>query len=249
MSVYCLGCEVVRIKDLIRNTVWSAGAFGVVVGVSGGIDSAVVLALCAKSVGAENVTAVYMPVALNNKKEEEDARLVCEKYGVKMIESPIGGVLDEFKRMPHFKDDKILTGNTASRIRMSMLYNIAGAKGYLVCGTSNKTEYLIGYSTKWGDSAADIQPIIHLFKKNVYELAGELEIPESVVNKVPSAGFFEGQTDEEEIGISYPDLDAALSNLEENDFEPQNEIEERVLSMVRKSGHKRVPAANLLKRE
>ncbi|MDO5844867.1 MAG: NAD(+) synthase [Methanocorpusculum sp.] len=247
MTVYCLGCEVVRIKDLIRNAVWSAGAFGLVVGVSGGIDSAVVLALCAKSVGAENVIAVNMPVSTNNPKDTADAELVCKQYGVKMISSPLGKVLDEFKLVENFSDERILTGNTAARLRMAMLYNIAGAKHYLVCGTSNKTEYMIGYSTKWGDSAADIQPIVHLLKRDVYALAKELEISEEIIDKVPSAGFFEGQTDEEDIGVSYDDLDKALISLEENDWEAKTEIEKKVLAMVEKSRHKRVPAANLIK--
>lgn len=247
MTIYCIGCEVVRIKDLIRNAVWSAGAFGLVLGVSGGIDSAVALALCVKAVGAENVIAVNMPVSTNNPKDAEDAKLVCEKYGVEMITAPLGNVLEEFKKVPNFKDEKILSGNTAARLRMAMLYNIAGAKGYLVCGTSNKTEYMIGYSTKWGDSAADVQPIIHLLKRNVYELAQELEIPEPIIKKSPSAGFFEGQTDETEIGISYSDLDDAITALEENDFDPKTDIEKKVLALIEKSRHKRVPASNLLK--
>jgi len=129
---------------------------------------------------------------------------------------------------------------------MTTLYNIAAARGFLVCGTSNKTEYMIGYSTKWGDSAADIQPLLHLWKKDVYLFAKELGVPESIITKTPSAGFWEGQSDESELGMSYAELDAALIALEKSGGVPKSSIEEKVLGFVKCSEHKRAPAANRL---
>ena len=242
----CIGCEIVRIKDMLRDAVWNAGARGYILGVSGGIDSAVALALCAKAVGGANVLGVAMPSATNSQRDEEDAKELCDRYGVKLITCPLKDAIAALKAVPGFTDTPILSGNTASRLRMTMLYNIAGANGYLVCGTSNKTEYMIGYSTKWGDSAADVQPIIHLYKKDVYTIAQELDIPDSIMQKAPSAGFFEGQTDEGEIGLTYAQIDAALTALEKNEGEPENEVEEKVLAMVAKSRHKRMPSVSLL---
>ncbi|HJJ47843.1 MAG TPA: NAD(+) synthase [Methanocorpusculum sp.] len=242
----CVSCEVVRIKDMLRDAVWNAGAHGFAVGVSGGIDSAVALALCAKAVGPANVTGVFIPAQNTLSQDFEDAKEVCEQYGVNLIICPIGGAVAALKENPAYTDTPLLSGNTASRLRMTVLYNIAGARGYLVCGTSNRTEYMIGYSTKWGDAAADVQPLLHLYKKDVYTLAKEIEIPDSIINKAPSAGFFAGQTDEAEIGISYADLDRALAALEKQNGEAATPLEEKVLAMVEKSRHKRMPAKSLL---
>lgn len=241
-----IGCAVVRVKDLFRNSIWSSGAKGVVVGVSGGVDSAVVLALAAKSLGPENVLGVSMPSLTNNPSDETDAKNLCEMFGVEFLSIPLGEIVDEAMRTKGFTDTVTLRGNFTARLRMATLYNIAAARSYLVAGTSNKTEYMIGYSTKWGDGAADIQPILHLWKKDVYLLSEELMIPKEIIEKQPSAGFWEGQSDEDEIGISYEKLDEALIHLEENSFVPENDLEEKVLQLIKNSQHKRVPAANLL---
>lgn len=243
----CIGCEIVKIKDLIRSALWSSGAQGVVVGISGGIDSAVACALAVKSVGAERVLGVSMPTAQNNLADAEDAACLCEKLGVELITVPLDNIMDAFVSTPHIDTSiPVWRGNIAARMRMTVLYNLAASRGYLVCGTSNKTEYLIGYSTKWGDSAADIQPLLHLLKKDVYALAEELEIPQTIIDKAPSAGFFEGQTDEKEIGLTYAEIDSALWNLELNEFKPENATEERVMQLIQKSEHKRRPALNRL---
>lgn len=242
----CVGCEVVRIKDMLCDAVWNAGAHGYVLGVSGGLDSTVSLALTAKAVGENNVLAVFMPVSSNNPQDAVDAKDLCDKFGVTLITCPLSDAIAAIREIPHFSDTVLLTGNTASRLRMIILYNIASSHEYLVCGTVNKTEYMIGYSTKWGDFAADVQPLLHLYKKDVYTLARELKIPDFILNKAPSAGFFEGQTDEAEIGMSYAEIDAALIALEKNDGEPQNETEKKVLEMIARSRHKRMLAISLL---
>ena len=107
---------------------------------------------------------------------------------------------------------------------------------------------MLGYCTKFGDNAADIQPILHLYKSDVYVMAKELGIPEPIIKKTPSAGLWEGQSDEKEIGLSYDQIDTALRALERQNWEPKNTIEEKVLAMVKKSGHKRMGAPNLLER-
>lgn len=237
----CIGCEIVKIKDHMRSAVWNARAAGFVVGISGGIDSAVACALAAKAVGPERVLGVSMPVSSNSPQDAADAKALCDALGVRLITVPLGDVQEAFLAKEHITGTPLLAGNIASRLRMTALYNIAAANGYLVCGTSNKTEYLIGYSTKWGDGAADVQPLLHLYKKDVYALAEELGIPQEIIDKAPSAGFFEGQTDEADIGLSYAELDSALWNLELNEFVPQNAVEEKVLALVLKSEHKRKP--------
>ncbi|MBQ4597689.1 MAG: NAD(+) synthase [Methanocorpusculum sp.] len=237
----CIGCEIVKIKDHMRSAVWNARAAGFVVGISGGIDSAVACALAAKAVGPERVLGVSMPVSSNSPQDAADAKALCDALGVRLITVPLGDVQEAFLAKEHITGTPLLAGNIASRLRMTTLYNIAAANGYLVCGTSNKTEYLIGYSTKWGDGAADVQPLLHLYKKDVYALAEELGIPQEIIDKAPSAGFFEGQTDEADIGLTYQELDSALWNLELNEFVPQNAVEEKVLALVLKSEHKRKP--------
>jgi NAD+ synthase len=133
-----------------------------------------------------------------------------------------------------------------ARIRMTILYYHANRDNRLVCGTSNRSEYLLGYCTKFGDNAADIQPILHLYKSDVYTMAEELGIPEPIRRKVPSAGLWEDQSDEKELGLSYSQIDASLRALEAHDWRPEDETGERVLAMVKKSVHKRTGAPSLL---
>jgi NAD+ synthase len=235
-----------RIKDLFRRALWSSEAKGVVIGISGGIDSAVTAVLAAKAIGPERVLGVSMPSDTNDPQDQADAAELCEKFGIALITVPVGGIIREAMHTPGISGSPMLRGNFTARVRMAVLYNIAAARQYLVCGTSNKTEYLIGYSTKWGDNAADIQPLLHLWKKDVFAVAENLGIPSSITGKKPSAGFWEGQSDEGELGISYAELDAALTALEEQHFEPRNALEEKVLGLVKESRHKRIPAMNLL---
>lgn len=242
----CIGCEIIKVKDLIRTAVWESGAEGVVIGISGGIDSAVAAALAVKSLEAKRVLGVFMP-AREPSTDEEDARLLAETLGIELLTIPLEAPLKALLALPNITNTAISAGNASARLRMTVLYNIAAAKNYLVCGTSNKTEYLIGYSTKWGDGAADIQPLLHLYKKDVYTIAKELEIPESLITKAPSAGFFAGQTDEEEIGMTYKELDNALFSLELNDGLPNTPLEKQVAELIKKSSHKRKPPANRFK--
>ena len=240
-----IDCEKTRIEDLIRQAVWSAGADGVVIGVSGGIDSAVALALATGAVSGERVTALFLPSVTTPEGDERDVQELCSLLGVQLTIIPIDGIINAYRLIDGFIEDPQLIGNLMARTRMTLLYYYANLTGRPVIGTSNKTEYQIGYCTKWGDNAADIQPILHLYKREIYLLAESLPIPEAIIRKRPSAGLWADQSDEEEIGISYPKLDSALESLEQKEWKAETPLEERVLSMVKRSTHKRLPAPNL----
>jgi NAD+ synthase len=155
-------------------------------------------------------------------------------------------MLKGFRTMPEFKDSRYLLGNLMARIRMAVLYYHANRDHTIVCGTSNRSEYMLGYCTKFGDNAADLQPLLHLYKTEVYNYAQELGIPESIITKAPSAGLWEGQSDEEEIGLSYAEIDHSLQSLELQGWKAATYTEETVLGLVKKSEHKRLLAPNLL---
>jgi len=234
-----------KVEQMIRYIYWSSGCKGIVIGVSGGVDSAVSLAFCCRAVGPARVLALSLPSPVSNPQDERDAADFCRSLGIDHRVIPIGPMLDAFRGIPGFTETPYLLGNLMARIRMTVLYYHANRDNLLVCGTSNRSESLLGYFTKSGDSAADIQPILHLYKTEVYEMARELGIPDPTIRKSPSAGLWAGQTDEGEIGLSYAEIDGALQALEKNNWNAGNATEERVLALVKKSAHKRLPAPNL----
>jgi NAD+ synthase len=174
-----------------------------------------------------------------------DARDLSRLLGIEHRVISIEPVLGAYRRMPGYTENRYLLGNLMARTRMTILYYHANRDNMLVCGTSNKSEYLLGYCTKYGDNAADLQPIVHLLKREVYETARDLGIPGPILTKPPSAGLWAGQSDEEEIGIPYAEIDTALAALEQQQWTPRTPVEERVLAMVKKSEHKRLPAPSL----
>ncbi|MCD6373303.1 MAG: NAD+ synthase [Thermococcus sp.] len=229
----------------IREKVGDAGANGVVVGVSGGIDSATVAYLATKALGKERVLGLIMPYYENS--DVEDAKLVCSSLGIKYKLINIKPIVDEFERAAGGLDTRS-RGNVMSRTRMVLLYAHANARNYIVLGTSNRSEFLTGYFTKWGDGASDYAPLINLYKTEVWEIAKLLGVPERIIRKKPSAGLWEGQTDEDELGISYRLLDEILWRLVDLKI-PKEKIAEEldvpierveyVENLVRKSEHKR----------
>ena len=206
-----------------------------ILGLSGGIDSAVVCKLCVKALGKENVIAILMPeIGLTKDENVEDARKLSEELEIRYLLQPINKMLISYDmNVPISKLAKI---NLKARIRANILYSYANTfageshSNALVIGTSNKSEAMVGYGTKYGDLACDIFVIGDLLKTEVYEIARYLEIPESILTKVPTAELFEGQTDEQELGIRYAELDAQLKS-----GKLSKEIEER----VKKNEHKR----------
>ena len=241
-----LGCRMGQVEQMIRYAYWKSGSKGIVVGLSGGVDSAVAATFCCRAIGGDKVLGLTLPSNVSNPADIKDAAALCKHLGMDHLVISIDPMLEGFKTMPDFKESRYLLGNLMARIRMTVLYYHANREQKIVCGTSNRSEFMLGYCTKYGDNAADLQPILHLYKTEIYEYAKELGIPESIMKKAPSAGLWEGQSDEEEIGLSYERIDASLRSLEVLGWQATTPIEEKVLELVRKSEHKRLPAPNLL---
>lgn len=241
-----LGCRMGRVEQMIRYAYWNTGCTGIVLGLSGGIDSAVAAAFCCRAVGPDKVLGLSLPSAVSNPADIRDAQELCTRLGMSHRIVSIDPMLAGFKTIPDFTESPYLLGNLMARIRMIVLYYHANRDHRLVCGTSNRSEYMLGYCTKYGDNAADLQPLLHLYKTEVYVVAGELDIPEPIRTRVPSAGLWEGQSDEGEIGLSYAAIDASLKALEIQQWQARTPTEDKVLALVKKSAHKRQPSPNLL---
>ena len=195
--------------SFLREEVSSAGLDRAVVGLSGGIDSAVSAALCARAFGPENVLCVLLPYRLSSGKSETDARLVADQLDTPTRTIDISGMADGYLAQEKV-DDAMRVGNVLARCRMVVLYDLSVEWRGLVIGTSNKTEILLGYSTQWGDSAHAVNPLGDLYKHQVYQPARHLELPPEVIDKAPSADLFEGQTDEADLGFGYDEADRIL---------------------------------------
>jgi len=241
-----LGCRMGQVEQMIRYAYWNSGCTGIVVGVSGGVDSAVAAAFCCRAVGPEKVLGLSLPTSVSNPQDVKDAQVLCAGLGMEHRVVCIDPMLAAFKTLPGFTESPYLLGNLMARIRMTVLYYHANRDHRLVCGTSNRSECMLGYCTKYGDNAADFQPIVHLYKTEVYEMAREMKIPEPILTKTPSAGLWAGQSDEGEIGLSYAEIDAALRNLEANGWKAASPAEEKVLARAQKNAHKRLAAPSLL---
>ncbi len=213
----------------IKEKVKEANCRGAVLGVSGGVDSAVVLALSKIALG-DNVIGLILDCE-NEKEDIEDAKAVCKHFGVKSEYLDLSPVYKKFVEvLPNGTD--IAYANIKPRLRMTTLYFFANSKNLLVVGTGNKSELMVGYFTKYGDGGVDILPIGDLYKREVYEVAKFLKIPEKIINKKPSAGLWKGQSDEDELGLSYDIIDSVLSGERENI---------KVKKLVESSKHKRDP--------
>jgi len=241
-----LGCRMGQVEQMIRYTYWTSGCTGIVVGLSGGLDSAVAATFCCRAIGGEKVLGLSLPSSVSNPEDIKDAAELCDQIGMEHRVISIEPMLNGFKTLPEFKESRYVLGNLMARIRMAVLYYYANRDLKIVCGTSNRSEYMLGYCTKFGDNAADLQPLLHLYKTEVYDYARELGIPEAIINKAPSAGLWEGQNDEEEIGLSYTEIDASLLALEQHDWQAETPAQEKVHALVKRSEHKRLVAPNLL---
>ncbi len=196
----------------LRDEVGKVGVRKIVLGISGGIDSSLSAFLAARAMGPGNVTGIIMPYRLSNPQSERDAREVAEACGIQIRVVDISPQIDAyFERFP--EAGKLRRGNKMARERMTILYDHSAAFSALVVGTSNKTELLLGYGTLFGDMASAVNPIGDLYKTQVRQLARHLGVPGSVVEKPPSADLWLGQTDEEELGLTYAEADAVLYRL------------------------------------
>ena len=235
------------IESFLAERMKTAGSKGYVLGISGGIDSAVVMRLCARAVGKENVFGVLMPTKDSMKEDLADGKMLCELEGVEHKVVDITRPVESFEKAVGEKAERISLANIKARCRMIVLYYFANVQGRLVAGTSNKSEMLMGYFTKYGDGGADLEPIGGLFKTQVRQLARKLGIPEGIILKAPSAGLWKGQTDEGELGITYDRLDSILLAMElglgvkEIAARAETTVEEvdRIANVIKSTAHKR----------
>jgi len=197
------------LADFIQNYLSRSGFRKVVLGLSGGLDSATAAVLAREAIGPQNVIALILPAPTSSPRDEEDALDLCRRFKIKPRVIPVGPMIDAyFAEFPHA--NWLRRGNKAARERMSILYDWASYHRALVLGTSNRTELLLGYFTKYGDGAADLEPLGNLYKTEVKQLAQSLGIPDKIIRKPPSAGLWKGQTDERELGLTYPLIDSLL---------------------------------------
>jgi NAD+ synthase len=223
----------------IRDRVSAAGCKGVVLGLSGGLDSSVVATLCQRAF-PQSTLAVIMPCH-SNKQDIEHARAVADQFSIPtrtvVLDAAFDGLL---KVLPNEKAapdvSRLAKANIKARLRMLTLYYFANKLNYMVVGSGNRDELAVGYFTKYGDGGVDILPLGKLLKGQVKELAKSLGIPRQIIDKPPSAGLWEGQTDEGELGLSYDELDRYLAT-----GEASAELKKELKSMIAKSEHKRQP--------
>lgn len=204
-----------QLVGFLRAYLEDSGAKGYVLGISGGVDSAVVAALAVEAVGADRVLGLLLPHASSHGDDAAHGEILCRRLGIAFERVDITPIVTAAERAcSGHTPQEMAAANLRPRARMIVLYAHAHQMGRLVLGTGNKSELLIGYFTKWGDGAADVYPIGDLYKTDVFALAHELDLPREIVDKPPSAGLFAGQTDEGELGIRYADLDKVLAELE-----------------------------------
>ncbi|MDK2896942.1 MAG: synthase [Candidatus Atribacteria bacterium] len=225
-----------KIVRWIQNRVKAANAQGLVLGMSGGIDSSV-LAVLAKSALPNHTLGLMLPCH-SLKEDLEDALLVAQQFSIPYQIIPLNEVFDLFyqtiMKEQTIPPNQMAQANLKSRLRMCTLYYFANSMNYLVGGSSNRSELLVGYFTKHGDSGVDLLPIAHLTKTEVREMALFLGIPEKIITKPPSAGLWPGQTDEEEMGVSYSQIDRFIETGEVE--EPYRSL---IQNLIAKNQHKR----------
>jgi NAD+ synthase len=223
----------------IREKVSAAGGKGVALGLSGGLDSSVAAVLCQRAF-PKSTLAVIMP-CYSNEKDTEHARMVADQFSIPtktvVLDAAFDGLLKVLPDEGAAPDvSRLAKANIKARLRMLTLYYFANKLKYMVVGSGNRDEMAVGYFTKYGDGGVDILPLGNLLKRQVKELAKSLGIPQEIIDKTPSAGLWEGQTDEDELGLSYDELDRYLAT-----GEAPAELKKKLKSMIAAGEHKRQP--------
>ncbi|MFT4904621.1 MAG: NAD+ synthase [Natronomonas sp.] len=239
-----------HIVGFIETLVEDAGAEGAVLGLSGGIDSTLTAYLAVEALGEDGLHGLLMPSESNPEADQTDAERVAEELGIEYDVIDINPIVDSFVEAApdHAADDRMALGNVRVRTRGVLNYFVANAEDRLVLGTGNRSEAATGYFTKYGDQAVDCNPIGNLYKCQVRQLAREVGVPDDLVTRTPTAGMWTGQTDEEEMGLGYDELDAILALHVDGPFSkaatgrtldvPEEAID-RVVELYEKSKHKR----------
>ncbi len=230
-----MGFKPEKIMQFLRNNLSDKPA---IIGISSGIDSALVLMLISKAIEKEKVHAYFIPDSGTPGSDYEDIAKLEKSSGIQIQTIHMDNVYNSMVDLLP-KGRNMDYGNLKSRIRMSILYFQANVHGGLVIGTTNLSEFLTGYFTKFGDGACDLEPIINLTKSEVWNMAEIMGVPESIIRKPPSAGLWEGQRDEDELGLSYREIDNAVSEFRKNGRFPDTPAGEKIRELYNRSDHKR----------
>ncbi len=227
-----------KITNGLKEFFEQAGFDKAVVGLSGGVDSALVAKFGVLALGKENVTALLMPNdGMSSEHSISDAKAWAEELGIEYRVISIGDYVERYKKLPWDESEEAHM-NIQARVRMTILYHYANTHKALVLGTGNKTEETLGYFTKYGDGGVDALPIGNLYKTEVWQIAKELGLPEAIIKKTPSAELRAGHTDEEEIGMSYVEMDDILRKFEAGG-EAETDKEKKLQKRIEANKHKR----------
>ncbi len=228
-------------KELFQKT----GAVKAVIGISGGIDSALAAVIACRSIGADNVAGFFLPYKTSSLHSLNDSKILSEKYGFKLEILDITHTVDSITGITD-NISLLRKGNIMSRCRMVYLFDKAAEYNGIVIGTTNRTELLLGYGTWYGDTASSINAVGNLYKREVYEVSKTVDMPESIMKKAPTADLWDGQTDEQELGLSYDVIDSVLYDIEHNNNNKKELIEkygplviEKIINRIIKNSFKR----------
>jgi NAD+ synthase len=244
------------IVAFIRKILRQAGAKGVVLGLSGGVDSAVTGALCVKALGKAKVTALLLPSDHTPEADVEDAEGLASAWGIRTSEIRITPLAKQLSTASRASLDRIASGNIQARVRMTLLYTVANSENLLVVGTGDRSELTLGFYTKWGDGGVDFLPIAHLYKTQVRALGKHLGVPKRIVEKPASPQLWPGHTALEELPADYGKVDHVLYYLQDRHLGPDEaasrsgtsqRVVSRVLAMNKRSAHKRKMPPSLLR--
>ena len=252
------------VTSFLADQVEQAGADGVVVCLSGGIDSSLTATVAAEALGPDRVYGLVLPARKADDGAQFDAHLVADRLGITARTVHLAPLLDTFEDTVapaiSAETDRLARGNALARLRAATAYYAANSRNLLVCGTTNRTEWLLGYFTKYGDGAADVRPLAEFYKTEVRALANYVDLPKDIRNKPPSAGLWRDQTDAEELGAPYSLIDCILTKLVDEDLGVEGtaaelgvsvERVERYAAMHLEAAHKRddVPTPSDVRRD
>lgn len=243
-SVDNIADDVERITEWLRTYAKNAGAKGYVIGLSGGVDSSASCGLGVAAVGKENVLGVLLPSVVGYKDDVGDGKRVANHFGIRYVVHPIKSTVEAIKKEHQGEISPFVLGNVQARIRMTTLRLYAELNSYLVLGTTNKSEDMVGYFTKAGDGGhgVDIEPLAEYYKSEIKQFARYFDLPDDLVNRIPSAGLQPGLTDEGELGFTYDDLEKywRWRGDKPGDCPVTDEVMNKIESLYKRTEHKRI---------